>query len=243
MGIREVGAWIVVGILILSLGLGAYKYFSDTEALSKEVNKIQYWETEGFKTMVDSIGKTYSKVLDSRPTHIITVPEKIIERFDRESPLNRQLILGKDSLIQVVDSLNKVISKIDTDFLTNYPQNPKLIWGSFSIDTLKFDLLNTDGLISSHLWIADYSRYKYTWSQGSLTTVRLPTKIPKKKFISLLQHHLYTHIGYEIPLQAGYIQGAYYLSWKNITFATQLGVTLQRTPTLEAKVGLGYKIL
>lgn len=239
---RETIAWIVVGILVALLGVGGYMYYTNSKALKEEKAHVQYWETEGFKTLMDTLDIRYSSYIDKRPVYNITVPEKEILTFKNENPLNRSLIKANDSLYQVVDSLGAVISNLDRKYITLYPDNPKLLSGFFSRDSLRLELLNIDGTITSHLWLTDYERYKYGFKNNTLTTARLPEPpLVKRKFISLLEHDLFTHVGYDFPLQAGYIQGDYYLHWRKVVFAAHLGSTLERHPNLEARIGFGYK--
>lgn len=243
MKFKDIAPWVVVGFLLSSLVGGVIYTIIESQRFNKEVNTKQYWEINGFVTAVDSImADKYDDINPINKTFSVTVPEKVVERYiGEEAPANRELAILADSLIRVNDSLNTTIAEINQSFITTYPFNPKIIRGLFTSDTLKLDLLNTDGTISSHLWITDYERYKYGWTNGTLTTSRLERLKRSKKFVRNLSHNLYTHAGYDFPLQAGYIQGDYYLSWRQITIATHLGVTIEKAPRLQCRVGIGYK--
>jgi hypothetical protein len=119
---------------------------------------------------------------ESKPTTVI-----------RYTPPISTNTLSLDSVLRVVDSLNKRIAEINPVFITYEPQKPKLLYAKFTDKSIALDLLRVDGSIYRDNFNVDYTKYDYEWqgtnlvASGRKYSLKTPQKIT-----------LWSHLKYEI---------------------------------------------
>lgn len=239
MRTREIIAWVVVGIMAMGVFLALYWAWELKVATEAELSHRQYWEAEDFKTLEKKLEVAYSAIQNIKyPT---TVPPKEVWHY-QDNPLNGHYIRLTDSLALIIDSMGRIAAKIDTQYIIQYPSNPKILKGLFTSDTLRLDMLWPNGNIITSLWETDYEAYRYEWSEGSMTAKRLPPKNLKVPFGKQLGHDLYGSVNYDFLYQRPTIDIDYFASWRKITIRAHTGVSLDVQPNVEGRVGVGYKI-
>lgn len=199
----------------------------------------QYWENPNFKTETVYVGKPYPVKGDSFPYKV--PPIVVIKWKDRIIPGHINCI--DDSLILVIDSMGRELSKVDKQFLLQFPGSPKLVGGLFKLDTMKLDLLNTGGSISSQVYPVDYTRFEYEWYNNSIRAKELPQKPNNNSGADKkLNHSFYVQAGYSILSKVPIISSDYYLRYKRLQLDLEPRVTIEKNPTLELNAKLGIRI-
>lgn len=201
--------------------------------------KPQYWEDPNFKPETVYVDKPYPVKGDSFPYKV--PPIVVIKWKDRIIPGHINCI--DDSLILVIDSLGREMRKVNKQFLLQFPESPKLVGGLFKLDTMKLDLLETTGSITSKVYPVDYNRFEYEWHNNSIRAKELTNKKPTgssqgKK----LNHSFYVQAGYSILSKVPIISSDYYLRYKRLQLDLEPRVTIEKNPTLELNAKLGVRI-
>lgn len=191
--------------------------------------QLEYWEKAAFKT--DTIHLTIPYTQVTNPTYKFTVPPATVIQY--QSPNLPQVSVSlNDSLLIVNDSLRKVITNISTLYLKQFPEKPKLIYGSFSGDSLRFDFLRIDGSISTENYGVNYNRFKYQWD-GSFRADPINTKpkLAQATFIHGGLQNSFPLLGAEHRVQLR--------KWE----ARGMGqLLINKSPQAQFQLTIGYKI-
>lgn len=83
--------------------------------------------------------------------------------------------LTKDSFI-VVTRHDTVIKEIAPGFLTNYPNNPKLIRHTLAKDSMKYDLFYPQGIVQSKSYPLNLDKYTYVYEDEVLKVLPGPKR-------------------------------------------------------------------
>lgn len=152
----------------------------------------------------------------------IEIP-KLVTCYFTDTTLVERVILNYDTLVLVTkDSLNL---EFNTGFLTQFPDNPKLIQALFSKKELSLILLNSNGRIYQNEYELDFDRYSYNYtSQGGLTKKKVS---PFKKFktnLNLTYRPIHTLVDFQVGLQ-----------YNTTKFTYELGPSLSYYPQYKDK--------
>jgi len=198
----------------------------------------EYWKKKGFKT--DTIfhkSETDWKDWVMKEEQVLkaigkAIPPKEVQTYP--TPYNPKISLNiRDSLIWVYDSLKKKIDSLSVNYITNYPNNPKLIFGKFSKSELSLSFLKPDGNIYREKYPIDYSRYNYTYTEQGIQVTK-----QKFKLQSLLEMKAYAGMGYEFSTKEFIYTDAIY-DFRILQVSVGLEKPLRRQDIyLKGKVGL-----
>lgn len=201
----------------------------------KPENLKQYWEDSNFKT--DTIIHKIPYSLPSQNLYHIIPPKSVLVYYHDTLKLS----VNCDSLIKLIDSLGNVVKVINKSYLSLFPDNPKLLYGKFTSDTLRLDLLKTNGDIYSDIFLVDYSRFKYQWIDGKISTREIPKVLssPKK---SLLVNQIFLYGGYSINQKYPIIGGSYLFGINRFVLAGEINLPIQKIQNPEILGKVGYLI-
>ena len=225
-------------IMLVLAGLLAYSVFFKPD----NTNELkEYWESKSFKTDTVEVKVDYSQL--PKPIYKNYVPPAVVVNYvDSTKTINnhKQVIVSNDSLLQVIDSLQNEITEISLDYIRRYPSSPKLIYGEYSGDTARFDLLEIDGQIRTYKYGVNYTRFGYQWLSSA--DFRAHT-ITRTTFSELLEKStLYGNAGYSFTLAKPFISMDYSLYKRRYRLDFDTRMTLENSPVFRFDVGLGYKI-
>jgi hypothetical protein len=133
----------------------------------------------------------YSKL--PTPTYENVVPPVSVIEYKAPAISNKISVNLDDSLIHVIDSLKNHIYTINALYLKLYPEAPKLIYGEFQKDSLKFDILTTAGTINRVQVATNFDRFKYQYRDNVFRADEIKQSPSKKG----LHGNLYGFTGYE----------------------------------------------
>lgn len=114
----------------------------------------------------DTIRKTYY-VHDTTQGATIVVPQ-FVTQYDtiRERDTSLHLTVYHDTIH--ITHHDTVKFTIAPDFLTLFPQSPKLLLGEFSSNNLSLNLLGIDGQVVTKQYTPDFTKYNYEFSGSEL---------------------------------------------------------------------------
>src|SRR5688500_4751238 len=130
-------ALISVGLLILGVYLFLGGRTNDFE------HRMEYWEKNNFRTDTIIVDFDYSKI--PSPVYQYTVPPATVHVFNPTTQPAHVIVVRDSSLFRVIDSLKNEITEIHENYLKLYPKAPKILYGAFSGDSLRLDLLDITG--------------------------------------------------------------------------------------------------
>lgn len=183
---------IVIGLAIVVLMLVGYIIYVHVYRDKKNHDEIAYWKDQYFKPDTVYTNNTYRETLRIQDKYPDSVPPKTLIVYRDQLP--EGYLDFKEGVLSVIDSLKNTKTPINTKFITLYPNNPKFLGGSFKKDSIRLDLLNTQGVISSQYYPVDYSLYNYQYVDNSMRADKLPTRISsnstKKPFLEYERTYL-----------------------------------------------------
>lgn len=151
-----------IGFILIIIGLAIIGYLQ----FENRERQKEYWEDPNFRTDTVHVEVDYSKL--PKPEFKYDVPPARVFYYNRDTTIvNNTYLSFDDSLITVIDSLTNRITKINEDYLKLYSDYSKLIYGEFTGDSLRLDLLNINGTMSSLRFGVNYDKFRYQWEEGS----------------------------------------------------------------------------
>lgn len=226
------GLSFVIGFVIGIILIGAIWWSVDIPP-----TKPQYWEDANFKTDTVYVDKPY---IMKKDTFMKVIPAKVIYKYLLSESSSNNLVI--DSLIKVVDSLGKVVNVIDSNFITEYPNSPKLLYALLNHDTLMWDLFKVNGEIERSLYMIDLDHFQYEFfdNRVHVKDFALPQKSSstiKPKWYSL---HIFG--GYSLLEKSLVSSLDLGFKFKNLQAVVYTQSTIQSKPTLSLVGKLGYKL-
>jgi len=197
-----------------------------------------YWKDPNFKTDTIKVDKPYAVKGDSFP---YKVPPLIIIKYEKDTSNKNSIKCINDSLIKVIDSLGNQLSQINKSFLTQFPNSYKLIGGFFSLDTLKLDLLDVTGNISTQFYPVDYQNYDYQWYNDKMRAREI-SYISSSGQSKQKQFSLYGNVGYGLLSKKPMLSMSGDYSIKRFKLSAEPSISIQQNPELNVDLKLGYKI-
>lgn len=195
-----------------------YNYKTDTLKLNETLQEIR-----DFKIMY----KKYS-----------STPPKLVTYYNSTNPSNVSIQKIPDSLLVILDSLNKRLY-ISDKYIKNYPEASKLINFNLSKNNLDITTLNTDGTLFKKDYPLSFTEYKYAWYNNELHHIENKDKEPK---IKNRLNQFYMNGGYE-PLMGKPLIGAeYFLILNRFKLEGNTNFTIDTEPQLRAELKLGYRL-
>ena len=151
----------------------------------------------------------------------IEVP-KLITCYLTDTTVVERVILRTDTLVLITkDSIGL---EFNTGFLTQFPDNPKLVQALLSKKELSLVLLNPQGKIYQEDYDLNLDRYSYNYSGQTLTRKKVS---PFKKFrtnLSLMYRPIHTLVDFQVSLQ-----------YNTTKFTYELGPSLSYYPQYKDK--------
>lgn len=196
---------------------------------------INYWYN--YKTKVDTVYFSITKLRVDTVYSKIIKPKIQVIYIDTSKPKVQGIWCNIDSMVLVIDSLQEKLVKIPIKFLAQYPENPKLISGYFSKDSLNLSFLHPNGLGSKNVYEVNYNQYRYYWSDNNLRA----EKINGKKESKNIRNELWSHLGINSYTSSIFLDVDYRFSYKKIEINTR-GTYLINPNLPFVSLGLGYKI-
>lgn len=175
-------------------------------------NEVVKWRTDTVKELIPY------EVTNRSKKEIVYLPKTVV-RWLHEPNSNRLIC---DSLIKVVDSLGKVIATMHPDYIKNFPKAPKLLFAQFNKDSIRLDLLKTDGDVYSDIYPVDYSLNNYGYRDNeffSSPKTKVKRRIETHTTLSLIGSTYFMSPGLEVrkdfdygKINASISAGCYYRS-------------------------------
>jgi hypothetical protein len=160
---------------------------------------------------------TYDHVVDNNVTEfnrpIIPDPKVIIIHV-------KDTIREKDTFTVMRDSV--VLVRIPSNFLRNFPNNPKIIQGAFTKDSMRLDLYYPWDHVSSISYPTDYEKYRYIWENDSLKAIKI-----KHPFFKQIKSEVYMYSLYDPFFQDVRLELDGTLSYKSVGLYGRLGLGLK----------------
>jgi len=212
--------------------VGLLVYFIFFHVPEQRKQDREYWEHANFKTDTLNVQVNY----DSIPTPIFKypVPPKLVINYIDSTRTEHIHIDMSDSLIQVTDSLKKEIYRISTQYLKLHPTSPKLIYAQFQRDSLRLDLLNIAGSISSQLFLVDYENFRYQYKDNQFRAEKLSSKKFKQDW--------YVYGGYDLAQTNFLLSTEYSLYKQRYKLQGFTDLYISNEPRLFLGAKLGYKL-
>jgi len=223
---------LIVQIAIIGLIIFFYLDRKDQDAKAKE-----YWENPNFKTDSTTVFVDYSKLPTPEYENYVP-PRYVINYIDSTKSYQSREVVMDDSLLSVIDSLNGEITKISLAFLQQHPDASKLIYGEFSGDSLRLDLLGIDGSIRQNSFGVNYDRFRYQFREGNFRADELPKKVGHASYVS----NLYGHTGYNFQLSSPILGLDYSISKGRFRLRGDASFTLSNDTQFILKTDIGYKL-
>lgn len=201
--------------------------------------KKEYWEDPNFKPKIIKVPYPYPA---KSPPNVITIPpHTVIQYLDNPNP--NKVKCENDSLIRIIDSLGKSLALLNAKYLTQFSNSSKLVGGLFKLDTLKLDLLKTDGNIETQIYPTNYLKYSYLWKNDQLhaNPINSSTIVPEKTREKLNQA-FYVSGGYNFLNNKPLISADYYIRYRKFQLNVEPQITIEQNPTLELNGKIGYRL-
>ncbi len=235
---------ITIGSVLLSMVLLYIilnmKYCSGIKSNTKV--PIGYWQAKGFRVDTVFVPKPYKVKGDSFPYLVYPKIVKVYPPDPFFQGLNSPTISCKeDSLIEVINKLNKHITLINQKFLTQFTMDSKLVYGLFNRDTVRLDILKIDGNLQTNIYPTDYGNFKYEFKDDQLRADTLLAREKprvKPKIIS----ELYGSAGYEIFSKNPTASFDYYLRYRKLQLDLEPTLLIRANPALLFQAKLGIKL-
>ncbi len=190
----------------------------------------QYWQVKGFKTDTIKVEIDYTKL--PKPKFEFVVPPAEVITF-KPTNFDGRTVKLRDSLLTVIDSLENHIYTINTLFLKIEPTASKLLYAEFKFDSIRLDLLSTQGRVYSSRVATDYANFQYQFQDGEF---RASAVKPRSKNLHAL---LYSYVGYGTKP----IIGADYFLYKNKwRLGADARLYISEQPLFYLTGTIGYKL-
>lgn len=180
-------------------------------------------------------------VYDTIKGTTIQIPQRVTyyDTSVRHDTSLRVLILN-DTL--VITKHDTIIRKISPDFITAFPDAPKLILGEFSKNSISLNLQGIDGHIVTKDYIPNYSKFQYEFSGNELRYIPLPGTTGISGFFKKIKTDAYMSTTYN-PFTNGAtmrIDGS--LMYKRLGLTVFGSFSTDQTPKLNSGIGFRVKM-
>jgi hypothetical protein len=223
----------------MNLGIGIFVGYKLCNSPIPNKPGIDYWDPN-YHTDHDTSDKPISGVVTDTSGYRPIKPKKETH-YKPEPKIPIQVVqCSTDSLMLILDSLKSQMIKIPITFITSFPNNPKLIEGYFSKDTLSLSLLYPNGNSSKSLFEMDYQNYRYLYSNQTLKAERIEKK-PDISTDKKAYSNLFVNSGMISYTYSPFLSMNYEFHWKKLKFETSATYLMKpNIPMLS--IGAGYKL-
>lgn len=223
--------WVQLVFNFAILGLiGYFIFFKPKEPDTKE-----YWQNSNFKTDSIRISIDYSKI--PKPEYKYQVPPAIVIQYPKQEAPGIH-IKADDSLIQVIDSLKHEVFRINALYIKLYPKASKLIYGTFSKDSLSIDLLGTDGRLTTSKLAVNYDGFQYQYKDGGFRAQEFRQNPSNEGLHGIL----YGYAGYSLTTTSPAIGADYSLYKGKLRAQANSFITIESKPNFYLMGTIGYKL-
>lgn len=178
MKLSTIIPWIVTTIILVLVVTLLVKINNKVD------HEVAYWRAKTFKT--DTVfSETEYRVRVPYPEYM---PPEVVEVTKEVIP--KAYLEVRDSLIHLVNIIKNQRDSllINNRFLSLHPRSSKLVGAFFTKDSVILDLLDINGQITIQKYPVDYSRFKYLYSNSSMSVSEYSTtediNKPKNRIIS-----------------------------------------------------------
>lgn len=224
---RRQVAHILVVVLALILLVNLFLQKQSTAELK------EYWENKDFKTDSVKVEIDYTKL--PIPQFKFDVPPVKVIEYTRPRDVNNISLNFNDSLITVIDSLQNHIYTLNALYLKLYPEASKLIYAQFSADSVRLDLLSTQGRVYSSRVAVNYARFQYQYTDGHFRASPITSGKQPKDLHALL----YSYIGYGTKPVIG---ADYYIYKGKFRAGVNTFLSIEQEPQFWLTGNIGYKL-
>lgn len=184
----------------------------------------------------EEINKLLCEIEDLRNTP----PKKVIKYKVKDSISIIYQI--PDSLVVYIEKLKDSI-KIHKDYIRNYPRANKLITFELGKDNINLGLLSIDGNLTKQFYPLYLDQYNYIYEDNILKHFPKENKLTltPKRNIDFTNLHLM--FGYDFFIKDPYTSINYSLDMGRFRFNSELGLTINKSPSMAYKVLFGYRLL
>jgi hypothetical protein len=231
--------FVILILCLINLGIGIYIGLQFDKSLKSDKPPIDYWGIN-YKTQFKKSPYSLSEIPNDTSGYR-TIKPGVETEYKPESKIPIQVIkCSTDSLTLILDSLKSQILKIPVTFLTSFQENPKIIYGYFSKDTMTLDLFYPDGKSMQHLYQMDYQNYRYKYSDKTLKAEKIDSK-PDKIANRNVSSSIYVNSGMISYTRSPFISMNYEFNWNKLKIETTASYLI--TPNIPMlSLGAGYKL-
>lgn len=143
-----------------------------------------------------------------RPNVTGYIKQPHVDSFTTFEVVHDTITQEKQILVKIHDT---TIQRLSSAFLIQYPDNPKLLRGILTEDSLNMDLFFPTGRIFTQSYPINTFQNDYVWENGEMKVIKKPFKLKNIKGTSFF-YTLYDPLQRQFRLQADYS-----LTYKNIS--------------------------
>jgi len=225
---------IQTALIVVLLG---YLLTKDLLMPSPQDKLVEYWENKNFKTDSITLDIDYSKI--PKPTYDYKVPPAKVYNYTNTIIKNVSVTVN-DSLISVIDSLTGKIDSISLEYLKISPNSAKLLYGEFTLDTIKLDLLNISGNTQTIVYPVNYSRFSYQYQNNEFRANKNSQLSPKSFSLSPV---FYLLGGYSLLQTSPYVGLEITTNpLSRLRIHTTSFVLIRQSPYFNLNIGVGYRL-
>lgn len=213
-------------VIIFALGIIFLKGFQNPENKTEIIGPNSKTDTTIIRIDYHTPGNPKNTW---NPTFVIQYPKA-------KNDTNIRFVLS-DSLLSVVDSLNGVIKTYNLAFLSNSPDNYKLLNLKIKLDSLKLDVLSPNGSIKSEGYLIDLKKYQYFYDTHLSYEKIKQNKPPTKDNL-----HLDLFGGYDFLTKSPNVSLRPNFNYKRVLIYSELKTQIQDKPTLNLELGAGIRL-
>lgn len=235
----KTGIILITCIALLTGAIGFYAGYNWNDPKPNNIATLEL--SPDFKTQFINLNKRFDQLPIDTAQHLVK-PITVNYYLPSKVP-SISVNCRADSLLQIIDSLHHVIITIDQKYLKLFPNNPKLIAGYFSRDTLKVSLLNIDGQITSYLYGTDYNLYSYQFLNGDFRANSNP-KVAHEPMSSINSYNnsFYVSLGYTSINSSILTSLDYQILFKRMKFDASMNISVYPKNDAFVMGKVGYRI-
>jgi hypothetical protein len=228
-------------LLIALITFAGGVWVGNTNKGNTQEPKPEYWENPNFETQIKNLNKRFDEL------KVDTFKEKVKSAtiLNYITQIIPPTLVGKlnDSLVRVIDSLTHKQSLYDIRFLTQYPNQSKLLEGLFTKDSLTLSLLNPEGKIQTKNFGVNYQSFNYQYLNGELRANKLPaSSVLSNNNNQQRNHNFYVSLGYESLLSSGITSLDYQFLHKRIKIETSANILIYPKKDVFLIGKIGYRL-
>lgn len=215
---------VVLGLIALGVGLSI---FLATCHSNPTVTVIRH----------DTLWKDHF-IYDTMKGGKIDTPQTVIKYVHTDRDTSMHVYVYHDTL-KIVQH-DTVTNTIAPEFITEFPQSPKLILGEFRKQEIVLNLLGIDGQIVSKSYVPDYENYNYEFSSSELKFYPIPKSKAIPNFFKSVRSESFMYTTYNPFTNGATVRIDYSLMYKKFGLIGMAQFSTDQTP--HPNVGIGLRV-